>query len=359
MDDPRKLAHKGRGALNNIAGRYELQQSSLIDDGWDNLEHDSPTQKTELNIDNSRSVIVTNNSPDLHFHQSINPYRGCEHGCVYCYARPSHAYLGLSPGLDFEQQIFYKPEAAKLLRQELAKPSYQCRIIGLGTNTDPYQPVERKQRVMRDILQVLHDTHHPVSITTKGNLIIRDLDLLAEMATDNLIEVAISVTTLNTDLARILEPRASAPHSRLKTIEQLAKKGVPVHVSVSPIIPSLNDDELEDILAAAAAVGATTASWILIRLPHEVKDMFVEWLQEHYADRADKIMNRIREARGGKENDSRFHHRFRGQGHYVSMIKQRFKLAVKRLGLNQRKHELNTTSFVKPITKVDHQIALF
>lgn len=358
MEDSRKILIKGRGALSNPAGRYETQLSYLDDDGWDSLEHFEPTNQTQLHKDSSRSIIARNRSPDLPFEQSINPYRGCEHGCIYCYARPSHAYFGLSSGRDFEQQIFYKPEAATLLRKELSKPSYQCKTLALGTNTDPYQPVERKLKIMRGIVEVLHETRHPLSITTKGSLIERDLDLLEDMAKRQLVVVAVSVTTLDAKLSQKLDPRASAPHRRLQTIGRLAERGVPVHLSLAPLIPSINDMELEEILQSGAVAGATTASWILIRLPYEVKDLFREWLNEHYPDRAGKIMNCIREARGGQDNDPRFHQRFRAKGVYMDVIRKRFALACEKLELNRKRNTLNTGLFIKPAADSE-QMSLF
>ena len=349
MDTQSPKKRKGRGALSNADGRYEQHSSRADDDGWGILEEDElPPLHTHVQEDKSRSIIVRNQSPDLPFDRSINPYRGCEHGCIYCFARPSHAYLGLSPGLDFETRLFFKPRAGELLRRELAKPSYRCQVMALGTNTDPYQPIERHHRVMRSILEVLAETRHPVGITTKGAMVVRDIDLLADMAHENLAFVSISLTTLDTELAQLLEPRASAPQRRLEAMRKLTAVGVPVHASLAPIIPALNDSEIEALLEAAAEAGALTASWMLVRLPREVKDLFREWLDEHYSERAKRVMERIREARGGRDDDPRFWHRFRPRGIYVDTLNQRFAVRATQLGLNRRLPPLDTTRFNPP-----------
>ncbi|HSH42256.1 MAG TPA: PA0069 family radical SAM protein, partial [Arenicellales bacterium] len=309
--------------------------------------------RTVVGKDSSRSIIATNRSPDVPFEQSINPYRGCEHGCIYCFARPTHAYLGLSPGLDFETRLFYKPDAAAQFVQALSRPGYRCRTIALGTNTDPYQPIERRYRVMRGILEVCAQTRHPVGITTKSSRIEDDLDLLKDLAGDNLVRVSLSVTTLDHDLARRLEPRASAPSARLRTVERLAAAGVPVSVSVAPVIPVLTDPEMERIMAEAARLGADSASYIFLRLPLEVKDLFKQWLREHYPDRAAHIMSVIRQSRGGRENDARFGHRRRGSGEFADLVASRFRLAARRLGLDRPVPPLDTTRFLKPGTQLD------
>lgn len=328
---------KGRGALSSPEGRFESRRLEAFDDGWtppagDDAESGPPTTVTP---EPARSIISRNQSPDIPFAQSINPYRGCEHGCIYCYARPSHAYLNLSPGLDFETKLFYKAQAAELLDQELRKPGYRCAPITLGANTDPYQPVERKLRVTRSLLEVMQRFGQPVSIITKSALITRDLDILAGMAREGLVSVMVSVTTLDDDLKRRLEPRTPGGMTRLKTVRALAAAGVPVGVLVAPIIPIVNDSELERILEHAAEAGARGAGYVLIRLPYEVKDMFREWLQTHMPLRAAHVMSVIRQSRGGKDYDSRFGVRMRGQGEFAELIAQRFQLACKRTGLIQ------------------------
>ena len=323
---------RGRGALNNPDNRYAEHGRGAFDDGWGTLDEPAPPLRTELFVDTSKSLICYNDSPDILFDRSINPYRGCEHGCVYCFARPSHAYLGLSPGLDFESRIFYKPDAAALLRRELSKPGYQCAPIALGINTDAYQPAERRLGITRSVIEVLAEFGHPFSVVTKSALIERDLDLLAAMAERQLVQVAVSVTTLNRPLARTLEPRAAAPERRLETIRRLRAAGVPVIVLVAPMIPFLNDHEMENILAAVREAGALDAGYVLLRLPHEVKDLFKDWLSTHVPLKAERVMNRIRDCRGGKEYDSRFGTRMRGEGEYADLISRRFRLARNKLG---------------------------
>jgi len=342
------LIHKGRGAVSNAAGRYEKQRSQAEDDGWGSLDVDLPPLATEIIVDASKSVITYNDSPDIPFDRSVNPYRGCEHGCVYCFARPTHAYLGYSPGLDFESRILVKPDAATLLREELGKRQYRCAPLALGTNTDPYQPLERRQRIMREILEVLRETRHPVGIVTKSALIERDIDILAEMAGQGLASVCLSITTLDRRLARTLEPRAAAPERRLETLTRLSEAGVPVGVMVAPLIPVLTDYELEAIVSAAKRAGAISAEYILLRLPLEVADLFEEWLREHYPLKAEHVMNRVRDSRGGKVYDPSFHRRLRGEGVYADLIAQRFGLIRKKLGLERGLPPLRTDLFRKP-----------
>lgn len=342
------LIHKGRGCISNAAGRFEKHHSQSEDDGWGCLDQALEPLNTEVIFDSSRSVITYNNSPDIPFDRSINPFRGCEHGCIYCFARPSHAYLGFSPGLDFESRILLKPHSAELLRQELGKRNYRCAPIALGTNTDPYQPLERQYRIMRQILEVLVETRHPVNIITKSALIERDLDLLAEMAAQNLASVCLSVTTLDRHLARKLEPRATAPQRRLETLSRLRDAGIPAGVMVAPLIPILTDYELEAIVTAAHAAGAQSAEYILLRLPLEVADLFEEWLQQHYPLKAEHVMNRIKDTRGGKTYDASFHQRQRGRGEYADLIAQRFRLICKKRGLTQSLPALRSDLFKKP-----------
>jgi DNA repair photolyase len=322
---------KGRGAVANESGRYESLSREAFDDGW-NREEEPPPLRTSLTPDSSRTIISRNQSPDIPFDCSINPYRGCEHGCVYCYARPTHAWLGLSPGLDFESRLFYKPEAASQTRRELAQPGYRCKPIVLGANTDPYQPAERKLEVTRSILEVLSELDHPVRIVTKSAMVERDVGLLASMAARNLCTVSVSVTTLDRRLSRLMEPRAAAPERRIRTIGNLSDAGIPVNVLVAPIIPVLTDREIESILSRVREAGARSAGYVLLRLPLEVKALFVEWLERHFPLKAGHVMKRIRDTRGGKTNDAAFGLRQRGSGEYAGMIERRFSLAVKRLG---------------------------
>ncbi len=322
---------KGRGALSNQTGRFETLVKEDFDDGWDDSDKYPEKIPTQLFVDTAKTVITYNQSPDIPFDRSINPYRGCEHGCVYCFARPSHAYLGLSPGLDFETKLFYKPDAPKLLRTELSAKNYQPAPIALGINTDAYQPVERQLQLTRQLLEVFNETHHPVSIVTKSSLIERDLDLLTALAKDHLIHVCLSITTLNPDLARRLEPRAAAPKRRLQTLATLAEAGIPVSVLVAPLIPVLNDCELEKILRLCRDSGAVDAGYVLLRLPYELKDLFNEWLQTHEPLKATHIMNRIFDSRSGKAYDSAFGTRMRGTGQYADLLAQRFRLAMKKL----------------------------
>jgi DNA repair photolyase len=338
---------RGRGAQSNASGRYEPLARVAFDDGWQRLD-DLPAFKTSVTVDATRTIITRNDSPDISFDRSINPYRGCEHGCVYCFARPTHAYLGLSPGLDFESKLFAKPDAPRLLERELSAPGYQPRTIAIGTNTDPYQPIEREYRVMRGILEVLERCGHPVGIVTKSALVLRDLDILARMAQRNLVKVALSVTTLDPKLARLMEPRAATPTRRLEALRQLAAAGVPTSVMVAPVIPAINDSEIERILDTAAALGVKGAGYVLLRLPLEVRDLFREWLQANFPDRERHVFALIRQTRGGKDYDSTFGKRMTGGGPYAWMIGKRFETTCARLGLNTQKTELTTEHFRPP-----------
>jgi DNA repair photolyase len=339
---------KGRGATLQIEGRFENVARERVDDGWGTADEELPPFRTTVTIDSAKSVIQRNNSPDIPFSLSLNAYRGCEHGCIYCYARPSHAYLNLSPGLDFETKLFAKPDAAKLLRAELAKPSYQCSPIALGSNTDPYQPIEREWQITRQILEVLAEHRHPVSIVTKSALVERDLDVLAQLAHEDLVQVFVSITTLDAELARNMEPRAASPRRRLQAIQALNEAGVPCGVMVAPVIPFLTDAELEHVLQAAHQNGARSAGYTLLRLPYELKDLFKDWLATHYPLKAEHVMNRMREMRGGRENDPEFGSRFRGQGLFADLLAQRFRKACERMGLNLEDRSLATGLFKPP-----------
>lgn len=356
----RPRPQKGRGAAGNIDHRFTRTRRPAEDDGWDPPEPES--LRTQLLVDSAKSIVSRNESPDLGFDQSINVYRGCEHGCVYCYARPTHAWLGLSPGLDFETRIFHKPQAAKLLRQELARPGYVCSPMALGTATDAYQPFERKLGLTRAILEVLLETGHPVSVVTKSALITRDLDLWRELARRHLAEVAISLTTLDSELSRRLEPRASAPAARLEALGKLAAVGIPVRAMAAPVIPGLNDQELERLLAAAADAGATGADYTLLRLPHEVATLFRDWLDWQAPEKAARIMAILYDLRGGQANDARFGSRMTGLGHFADLIRQRFALACRRLGLNRQWTALDCRQFTAPAPPAPapaRQLALF
>lgn len=360
-DETTKLpaeARRGRGALSNASGRFETQERFLADDGWGTAEQPAPVRRTEVTIDKSKSVIARNSSPDVGFDRSINAYRGCEHGCVYCFARPTHAWLGLSPGIDFESRLFAKPDAAKVLERELARPGYECRPIAMGTNTDPYQPLEQRMEITRSILQVLSDHGHPVTIVTKSHSIVRDIDILAPMAERRLVKVALSVTTLDRSLARLMEPRAATPQRRLAAVRRLAGAGIPTGVMVAPIIPAINDMEIEEILQAAAWSGAESAAYVLLRLPLEIKELWAEWLEAHFPDRAGKVMRLLREMRGGRAYDARFGLRMRGTGPYAQLIARRFRLARKRLGFEAGEPNLDAESFRPPIRRGD-QLTLF
>jgi DNA repair photolyase len=339
---------KGRGALSNPHNRFDHRRGEPVDDGWYRDEPENSIATT-LAPDTTRTILARNDSPDIPFDQSINPYRGCEHGCVFCYARPTHAYLGFSPGIDFETKLMFKADAAALLRKELARPGYQCRHIMLGANTDPYQPVEKRLGVTRAILEVLAEARHPVAITTRSTLVERDLDLLANMAREGLASVFLSVTTFDADLKRRLEPRSASSTSRLATMRALSEAGVPVGVMAAPMIPAVNDSELEEILERSAHAGATRAGYSLVRLPHEVKDLFREWLQLHMPDRAQHVMSLIQEARGGRDNDPEFGRRMTGTGAWARLLSDRFRLAVRRLGLrSDREVTLRTDLFCSP-----------
>ncbi len=376
---PRNLARKGRGATSNRAGRFEPGERLLEDDGWEESPVDSegdsfsgltfkgvplnlspkpmpkggdddelPPLKTQVALDSARSIISHNKSPDLPFDQSINPYRGCEHGCVYCYARPTHAYLGHSPGLDFETKLYMKPDAAKLLEKELCKPGYKPNVIALGSNTDCYQPIEKRYGITREILHVLSAYNHPVGITTKSANVCRDIDILAPMAAKNLAKVYISVTTLDRELARIMEPRASTPTKRLEAIKSLSDAGIPVGVSVAPIIPGLTDHAIEAIIEAAASAGATSVNWTLLRLPLEIKNLFHEWMEEHHPLKTKRVLDLIRECRNGALYQAEFGERMRGNGPYATLIKQRVLVMVKKLGLNNYRWDLDGSQFKAP-----------
>ncbi len=352
------LSHRrrGRGAQSNASGRFEAQKRQPHDDGWGSLA-ELPALKTEVQDEQAKRIITRNKSPDISFDRSINPYRGCEHGCVYCYARPSHAFMGLSPGLDFETKLFAKPNAAALLERELAEPGYRPATIAMGTNTDPYQPIERQRRITRSILEVLERTGHPVGIVTKSALVTRDIDILSAMAERGLAKVAISLTSLDAKLARAMEPRAAAPHRRLETMAALAKAGIPVTVMTAPVIPALNDMELERLLDAAHASGAGEAGYVLLRLPLEVAPLFTEWLMAHYPDRADHVLSLMRSMRGGKDYDATWGRRMRGTGPYAWQIGRRFEMATRRLGLNSSRVSLRTDLFTPPVP-VGGQLAL-
>lgn len=337
-------ARRGRGGVSNRSGRFEVARREAFDDGWDTVERADPL-RTEVLADASRSVITRNQSPDVPFDRSINPYRGCEHGCAYCFARPSHAYLGLSPGLDFESRLFAKHDAPALLRRELARPGYICRPIALGVNTDAYQPVERRLEITRRILKELAAARHPTVLITKSNLVERDLDLLSDMAAQGLVEVRLSITTLDRGLARAMEPRAPTPGRRLRAVERLAAAGVPVGVMAAPTILGLNDSELEAILEAAAAAGARFAGYILLRLPRELGPLWDEWLQVHFPARRRKVLSLIAQSRSGRMNDPRFHHRMRGAGPLADLVARRFRLACLRLGLADQGPELCQDGF--------------
>ena len=349
---------KGRGALSNQDGRYEAQRHEMFDDGWGTVDEELPPIKTTVSLDSTRSVITYNQSPDVGFDRSINAYRGCEHGCVYCFARPTHAYLGLSPGLDFETKLFAKPNAAALLEKELSRPGYQCQPIALGTNTDPYQPIERTYRITRQILEVLSACNHPVSVVTKSALIERDMDILTDMAKRGLAHVSLSVTTLDRKLARQMEPRASAPERRIAALKALSEAGIPSGVLIAPIIPTLTDSEMEAILETCRQAGAQWAAYVLLRLPLEVKDLFKEWLETHEPGKSEHVLSLLRQSHGGKEYDARFGERMTGKGHYAEMMAQRFRLACQRLGLNKQHSRLDVTKF-RPPANQKAQLELF
>lgn len=347
---------RGRGAISNASGRYEAQRRSRFDDGWSSSDDDAGQIETTLLSEQAKSIITFNRSPDIPFDRSINPYRGCEHGCIYCFARPSHAYSGLSAGLDFETKLFFKRNATELLKRELAKASYVPRTIALGVNTDAYQPIERRLRLTRSLLEILHAHNHPVSLLSKSALIERDIDLLSEMSAKNLVRVGISITTLDAKLARIMEPRAATPTKRLGAVKKLSEAGVPVVVMTAPIIPCINDAEIERLIEAASDHGAIGASYVLLRLPHEVKDLFHEWLAEHFPDRAAKVINTLRAMRGGRDYDAKWFERGVGKGTVARMISMRFARSLRQFGLDTRRTPLRTDLFKPPVRDDDQYI---
>ena len=338
---------RGRGTLSNASGRYEPLARVAFDDGWQGID-ELPPFKTTVTVDSTRKIIARNDSPDVSFDRSINPYRGCEHGCVYCFARPTHAYLGLSPGLDFESKLFMKPNAPELLERELSSPDYSPKIIAIGTNTDPYQPIERRYQIVRRILEVLERAGHPVGIVTKSALVLRDVDILMRMAKRDLVKVAISITTLDPKLARVMEPRASTPPRRLEALRELVKAGVPASTLVAPVIPALNEAEIERILQAVAETGVRHAGYVLLRLPLELRDLFREWLIENFPDRYRHVISLIRQTRGGKDYDSTWGKRMTGSGPIAWMIGRRFEVACERLGFNLTSVKTTTAHFQKP-----------
>ncbi len=348
---------RGRGTASNASGRYEPLARVAFDDGWQGLEQ-LPPFKTTVTADATRKIITRNDSPDISFDRSINPYRGCEHGCVYCFARPTHAYLGLSPGLDFESKLFMKPNAPELLERELSAPDYSPKTIAIGTNTDPYQPIERRYQIMRRILEVLDRAGHPVGIVTKSALVLRDLDILTRMAKRDLVKVAISVTTLDPKLARVMEPRASSPPRRLGALRELVKAGVPASALAAPVIPAINDAEIERILEAVAETGVRHAGYVLLRLPLELKDLFRQWLIENFPDRYRHVINLIRETHGGKDYDSSWGKRMTGSGPIAWMIGRRFEVASERLGFNLTSVKTTTEHF-RPPRPAAEQLDLF
>ena len=347
MNEPMPI--KGRGAASNPEGRFESAKLEAFDDGWEREQEPAPHPATTVTEERARSIISRNDSPDIPFEQSINPYRGCEHGCIYCYARPSHAYLNLSPGLDFETKLFAKTNAVELLRAELAKPNYRVSPINLGANTDPYQPIERRYKITRQILEVMLEHRHPLTVITKNALIERDLDLLAALARANLVYAFVSITSLDNKLSAKLEPRASAPHRRIAALKTLADAGVPCGVMVAPIIPMLTDRWLEQILEQAHAAGARTAGYTILRLPWELKDLVREWLELHFPERAEHVLSLVRQMRGGRDNDPRFGSRMRGEGEFAELIRQRFMVTTKRLGFHRgRDVALDSSMFAPP-----------
>lgn len=351
---------KGRGSVTNPSCRFDAQVYERFEDGWEAAEEPPDRIATVVHDDNSKSVVTRNQSPDIPFDQSLNPYKGCEHGCIYCFARPSHAYLGHSPGLDFETQLYAKPRAAELLRAYLSRPSYRVAPLAIGANTDAYQPTERRLGITRSVLEVLCATRHPTGMITKSELILRDLDLLRDMAPANIVHVYVSITTLDPELARRMEPRASSPHRRLRAVEALANAGIPVGVLASPMIPGLNDHELERIVAAAADAGAQRAGTLLLRLPHELRELFDAWLEAHYPLRRERVLSRIRDCRDGALNDTAFGRRMRGTGPYALMIQRRFDVAVRRCGLTRQRFDFDLSHFVPPARAKDpRQLPLF
>ena len=348
---------RGRGARTNVSGRFEKQSREQVDDGWEGLAEAEPFA-TRVRRETARSIVTTNDSPDISFDQSINPYRGCEHGCSYCYARPTHAFLGHSPGLDFETELYAKTNAAEVLRQELSRRRYEPRTIALGTVTDPYQPIEREHRITRAVLEVLEEARHPVGIVTKSALVVRDIDILARMARRDLVKVALSVTTLDRRLARSMEPRATTPSRRLEAVRRLSEAGIPAQVMVAPIVPGLNDHEIEAILEAARDAGAREAGYVMLRLPLELKDIFREWLATDHPDRAQRVLRLLQSMHGGRDYTAEFGMRQKGSGPYAQQIAMRFRLALQRLGLNQRRLALRKDLFHPP-GGAGRQLSLF
>jgi DNA repair photolyase len=347
-------AQKGRGAVSNLQGRYEVYGREQFDDGWDHADEDGEPRvwKTHVTDEVAKTILTRNSSPDLPFNVSLNPYRGCEHGCIYCFARPTHSYLGLSPGMDFESKIFAKVNAPELLRQELARPSYVPEPIALGVNTDAYQPCERSLKITRRILEVLHECEHPVGLITKSSLIERDIDLLAAMAAKGQASAAITITTLDPKIARTLEPRAAAPARRLRTIRTLTDAGIPVGVSIAPLIPFITEPDLERVMEAAFKAGALHANYIVLRLPWEVSPLFQQWLEAHFPDHAQRVMNRVRDMRGGKDYDSNFGARMKGEGVWADLIRQRAEKAIRRFGMEKRGtrfRQLDASQFKRPL----------
>lgn len=357
MSDSRSIAAKGRGTGLNPDNRFFSTCSVSESDGWWQEPEPASALTTTVAVQRSRSIISRNRSPDVPFEQSINPYQGCEHGCIYCYARPSHAYLDLSPGLDFETRLFAKPDAAALLHAELARPGYRVSTINIGANTDPYQPIEREWRITRALLEVMRDCRHPVTLITKNALVLRDLDLLAELAAMRLVRVMISVTSLDPALSQVMEPRASAPHRRLRAITELSAAGVPVGVLMAPVIPFINDAGIEQVLQAVAEAGAGSAGYVVLRLPHELRELFTDWLDRHFPLRAGRVMQVLRELRGGRDNDSRYGQRMRGQGVYADLLAQRFRRACRQWHLNEERDGLRGDLFRPP--RRDGQMSLF
>ena len=340
---------RGRGSASKPDGRYLEYSREEVDDGW-NRPEDEHRPQTTVTVEKPKTIISRNRSPDIPFDQSINPYRGCEHGCIYCYARPTHAYFDLSPGIDFQTRLLAKPNAVELLEKELAAANYQCSPIALGTNIDPYQPIERDYRITRDIISLLQQYRHPLTIVTKSHLVERDIDLLAEMASDNLVQVFVSITTLDAELMQNMEPRTTAPKRRLQTLRRLSDAGIPTGMMFAPVIPVINDSEMENILEQAAAAGARNAGYVLVRLPYEIKSLFREWLDTHYPLKTEHVMNMIKDIRSGKENDPNFHSRITGHGVYAELIRKRFHQACKQFGLNSSENKkLEVGKFIKPV----------
>jgi DNA repair photolyase len=355
----RSQQRTGRGAVSNRAGRFESLAVERVDDGWGIADEPLPPLETTVLPEPTQSVITRNNSPDIPFEQSINPYRGCEFGCAYCFARPAHAYVNLSPGLDFETKLFYKKDAAQRLREELNRRGYRPSPISLGTNTDPYQPLEKRLGVTRSLLEVMAECRHPVTIVTKSALVVRDTDLLQCLAAEQLTRVFVSITTLDGELKRRMEPRAASPAARLATIAKLAAAGIPTGVMFAPVVPAINDHELESVLEAAAKAGAQTAGYLLLRLPGEVRDLFYEWLDTHYPERASRVRSRIREMRGGRDYDSRFGHRMRGQGPWAELLRRRFEEACRRHGLERNRSKPLETGLFRPPSRAPGQMELW